>query len=298
MQLLKCVVGPFLLASGVGVAGGPVPERLPKKPFTIVGRMDTAVIKESSGVAKSPRYEGIFWTHNDSGNAAELFAIKADGTMVARVPVAGAANIDWEDLAIAGGFIYVGDIGNNHGWLRTRTVYKFAEPDPHADDIKPIRPLAAYRYKYPDEPFDAEALVVRGERIYVICKGVGKTSAIYRLPTADGEKVKLSRVSSAGGLRSAWVTCADISHDGRFLVTASDHALARHPVNDDLTLRDDEPVRFVHYRAGGQIEACCFDGDDVILTSEKGFVYRISAKDIQQQTRFVRPRVNTQPTGR
>ena len=299
VQLLRSVVVAVLLAPGPGLAGGgQVPEHPPRKPFTPVGRLDTAVIKESSGVGKSRAYEGIFWTHNDSGNAAELFAIKADGTLVATVPVAGASNLDWEDMAVADGFVYVGDIGNNHGWLRARTIYKFAEPDPYADGGKPIKPLAAYRYKYPDKPFDAEALAVRGERMYVIRKGVGKNSQLYRLTPTDGRTMKLSQVSAAGGLRSAGITGADLSDDGRFLVTASGYQLARYPVNDDLTLRDDEPVRFVFYPRGDEIEACCFDGADVVLTSERGSVYRISAEDIERQTRFVAPRVERVPARR
>lgn len=287
MQSMVDHVGVMLLAVCLGTAGAGAAERPSSKALVPLGRMDTAVIRESSGIAKSTKYEGIFWTHNDSGNLAELFAIKADGTLVARVPVAEAPNLDWEDLAIADGFIYVGDIGNNHGWLRVRVIYKFAEPDPYADAIKPLKPLATYRYTYPDKPFDAEALVVRGDRIYVISKAGGKASAVYRLAPTDGEHMIASLVWT---LPYGWITGADLSGDGRFLVTGSGFQLVRYPVNDDLTLREDEPIRFARLSGLGQIEACCFDGADVMLTSEAGFVYRVSAEDIQRQTRFVRPR--------
>ena len=274
-----------LLAVALGTSGEPVPQSPSPKVLAPAGRMDTTVIHESSGLAKSAKYEGIFWTHGDSGNPAELFAVKADGELVARIPVVEAPNLDWEDIAVSDGFIYVGDIGNNLGWLRVRVVYKFAEPDPHAA-VKALKPLASYRYKYPDEPFDAEALIVRGEQVYVIRKAGGKASIVYRLtPTAD-KHMALTEVRT---LRSGWITGADLSADGRYLVTVSYRQLARYPVNQDLSPREGEPIRMVRLPLRGQLEACCFDGEDVILTTENGYVYRISAQDIEQQTRFVPP---------
>ncbi|MFH0983560.1 MAG: hypothetical protein V2A79_18755 [Planctomycetota bacterium] len=271
--------------------GGQAPERPPEKAFTPVGRMD-AVIKESSGIAKSLKYEGIFWTHGDSGNPAALFAIRTDGTLVATVPVVEAVNLDWEDIAIADGFVYVGDIGNNFGWLRVRTVYKFAEPDPYAGRIEPVKPVVTYHYKFPEEPFDAEALVVRREQIYIIRKTAGPTSAVYRLTPADSGHFGLAKVQD---LRAAWITGADLSADGRYLVTVSGFQLTVYPVNEDLTLRVDETPRSVSLPPSGQIEACCFDGGDVVLTSEEGSIYRITAEDLARQTRFVSPRVEGRP---
>ncbi len=286
-QFLTSYLGAVLLAVGLGTAGERGPQSPSPKVLAPVGRMDTTVIHESSGVAKSAKYEGVFWTHGDSGNPAELFAVQAGGELVARIPVAEAPNLDWEDVAVSDGFIYVGDIGNNYGLLRVRVVYKFAEPDPHAAAIEAIKPLASYRYKYPDEPFDAEALIVRGGQIYVIRKARGKASTIYRLtPTAD----KHMALCPVRTLPFGWITGADLSPDGRYLVTVSHYQLVRYPVNQDLSPRDGEPVRVVRLRLSEQLEACCFDGGDVILTTENGYVYRILAQDIQQQTRFVRPR--------
>lgn len=280
-------------------------ERPPAKEFVPVGRMDTAAIPESSGIVKSPKYEGIFWTHNDSGNPPELFAVRADGTLVARVPVEGAPNIDWEDLAADRGFIYLGDIGNNTGLLNVRIIYQFAEPDPFANPIEPVKPLAEFRYTYPDGPFDAESLVVRDERIYVIRKAGPGSSIVYRLTPQDdpsptaGEYAKdgapapthltLTPIPPQAGLRSPWISAADLSLDGRLLLTVNGYQAALFPVNEDLTPRADEQPRFVHYPHGQQIEACCFDGSDAILTSEQGYIFRITAADFERQTRFVRP---------
>ena len=38
-------------------------------------------LEEMSGIVPSRRYPGIFWVHNDSGDEARLFAIRADGSV-------------------------------------------------------------------------------------------------------------------------------------------------------------------------------------------------------------------------
>ena len=57
-------------------------------------------------------------------------------------------------------------------------------------------------------------------------------------------------------------------------------------VDDHGAPLTDPPPMQVRY-PGGSIEACCFDGEDVILASEKGNIYRISAEDLAAGTRFL-----------
>src|SRR6516162_10474875 len=95
-----------------------------------MGRFDPRALPEASGIVKSRRHPGIFWVHNDSGNAPLLFAVRADGRIVRRFRLAF-PNLDWEDIAIDDqGHLYLGDIGNNSGLLRVRTIYQLDEPDP------------------------------------------------------------------------------------------------------------------------------------------------------------------------
>ena len=60
-------------------------------------------IPESSGLAASVDHPNVLWTHGDSGNPPALFAVDADTGRVARSFPADAANVDWEDIALAPG---------------------------------------------------------------------------------------------------------------------------------------------------------------------------------------------------
>ena len=58
-----------------------------------------APITEASGLAASRDNSGVVWTHNDSGGAANLYALGRRAELKATLPLSGAANIDWEDIA-------------------------------------------------------------------------------------------------------------------------------------------------------------------------------------------------------
>jgi len=56
------------------------------------------VISETSGLAKAKSNQ-TFWTHNDSGNAPELFEINQKGEILQAISLPNLKNTDWEDLA-------------------------------------------------------------------------------------------------------------------------------------------------------------------------------------------------------
>jgi len=77
-------------------------------------------ISETSGLIY---YDNKLITHNDSGNAAELYEINSvNGSITRTITISNATNIDWEDIAQDDTYIYIGDIGNNSG---SRTDLKF-----------------------------------------------------------------------------------------------------------------------------------------------------------------------------
>ena len=73
--------------------------------------------------------EPVLWAHNDSGDGPRVFELGKDGAFLREVQVADAEAVDWEDIAIRGSTVYVGDIGDNLGRRQEIAVYRFAIPE-------------------------------------------------------------------------------------------------------------------------------------------------------------------------
>jgi hypothetical protein len=68
-------------------------------------------LNECSGLALK---DGQWWALNDGGNDPQLLRINpADGSILQRVRLLNAVNVDWEDLSTDGEAFYIGDFGNN-----------------------------------------------------------------------------------------------------------------------------------------------------------------------------------------
>jgi hypothetical protein len=156
------------------------PQRAVTTRFEILGSAP-APISEASGLVESRESPGTFWTHNDSGGAAALYALDESAALLATQPVSGVANNDWEDVAIGPASepgrsaLYVGEIGDNIGVRGQVRVYRIPEPDlagtAHGSVLAAVVPETT-ALVYPDGARDAEALVVDPESgaIFVITK--------------------------------------------------------------------------------------------------------------------------------
>ena len=141
-------------------------------------------VPESSGVTRSRRFPGLFWTINDSGNPATVFLIdtlaQVRGAVSTRL-----INRDWE--AIGGApcgaewCLYIADTGDNRAIRPFVTVYRFPEPteaqlasgggDLRADSVV---------VRYEGGPRDVEAMAVTGSGGFgLISKGQSGQAAVY-----------------------------------------------------------------------------------------------------------------------
>ena len=143
-----------------------------------------------------------------------MYAIAPDGDPAATIDVADAEHLDWEDIALAGGRLWIGDIGDNASIRATGIqVYWFPEPDP----VSGIVPANVLSLTYEDGPHDAEALIVdaRHDALYVITKELSLTEGfVYRAPIdqlRDGDLRELTRI---GTVPLGIVTAADLSSGG------------------------------------------------------------------------------------
>ncbi|HOX05607.1 MAG TPA: hypothetical protein PK280_04320 [Planctomycetota bacterium] len=202
-----------------------------------LARLANRTVSESSGIAASRVHEGVFWTHNDSGGRAELYAFNAKGEDLGTYKVPG-ANVDWEDICAfkAGdkGCLAVADTGDNLHVRRSYTIYICEEPEkrpePGGRQAAELKLVRKVEFAYADgSSRDCEAVAAEpdGSVLYLASKiRSAKSGGMFSLePTVDGrlfaldlkgagndEKLKAREIAVHKWLN---VTAMDISPDGR-----------------------------------------------------------------------------------
>ncbi|TCO48605.1 hypothetical protein EV646_104427 [Kribbella antiqua] len=149
-----------------------------KKLFTIRDER----LQESSGLAKSQKYEGIYWTMNDSGDTARVFAIDTTGKVKAELRFKAEVR-DVEAIAVdRDGTIYIADIGDNKANRDQIEIYTIPEPDA-LEDAENVR-YHRYDFEYPDGAHDAETLLVEPgtNQLYIVTKAEKGVGGIYAAP--------------------------------------------------------------------------------------------------------------------
>jgi hypothetical protein len=249
-----------------------------------VGTLRHPAIREASGLVASRKHPGVFWVHNDSGNAPLLFAVRRDGTLIREFSV-GVPNVDWEDIALDdSGHLYLGDIGNNDARLPLRAVYRLDEPNPFqkTQDVQRQRIDAAKAWYYRfgnGERFDAEGLVVADGRILLVSKTFdGRDAEVYAIPLEPPAPLLKPAVPERVGTLPGFtrpVTGASLSQDGKRLAVCSTKAVGVY----ERTAKPAWKRLAIHvFRSDDQIEAITWDGDDLVLAGENRGVYRISPR--------------------
>lgn len=149
-----------------------------------LGTIDSADLDEASGLVASRRHTDVLWTHDDGGESPGVFALGMDGTVRGFHPLDDHLDdhlgdvVDIEDIALVsdvsdtGGDgdsdeLLLADIGDNGAGRDSIAVYRVPEPDPARTG--PIIGASVVRFRYPDRPHNAEAMLVdEAERTIVI----------------------------------------------------------------------------------------------------------------------------------
>lgn len=250
------------------------------EPLEPLGRVESRTIRETSGIVKSRKYPDLFWILSDSGNPATIHAIRRDGAVINSFQIA-APNVDWEDIATDEvGHLFIAETGNNRLLLPLRAIYQVDEPDPTRPPTTPlpVTKAAYFRFRTDSERFDSEALFVVDGRAILIDKRLDRTGAttwgITLEPAAPLLRPGLPL--SLGPLPDFEepVTGADLSPDGRRLAVVANRRTSVYDraMDGRLTLR-----ATVRYKVR-DLEAIAWDGDDLILASESGELFRIARR--------------------
>lgn len=188
-----------------------------------VGEIKDNAIREASGLVMSVNNPGMLWTHNDSGNTADIFLLDEHGEIRCTVHLAGIKNRDWEDIAIGPGpeagkqYIYIAEIGDNKAVYDTKILYRIEEPrltggvtDTTLTQIDKIE------FVLSDGKRDAEALMIDplSNDFYIFSKRESRIN-LYKLawPLQTTEPMTAERVIE--GLPFTLIVAADVSEDGR-----------------------------------------------------------------------------------
>jgi hypothetical protein len=249
--------------------------------------LDDPRIDESSGLAVSSRDPSRLWTHNDSGDSARLFALGAPQhdrcPTVGVVQLKGVDAFDAEDLAPGpGGTLWLADIGDNVGQRQRIVLDRITEPASVAGTT--TVDAQRFRYRYPDQPHDAEALLISPSgQVVVVTKGSTSHPRIYAAPghpaasaapAPDGVTTLMSagdlNAPESGGFFSA-VTGGAVSPDGHTVVlrTYLDAYVYDVPGEDLVAALQAAPRRIdLPAQAQGESVAFSRDGRSLFLSSE------------------------------
>ena len=254
----------FTIGIGLCTAMAAPQDTIDTPPWQPTGQYTHPDIRESSGIVASRQFAGVYWTLNDSGNPAALYATKLNGELIQKIEINGSRNFDWEALGIDDkNQLWIGEIGNNSRLRFDLKVVVVAEPDPFNETEAEV--IASYPYRYPNENVDAEGLFIVEGVPYIVSKE-RERAVLYRFPALEPDKKQvLETVGEFTGAK--FVTGAGVSEDRtRLTVCTYDTLWVYHGTAGNLAqMIQSTPWSLPHYFFG---EAICFDGYDLVLTNE------------------------------
>ncbi|NNL95100.1 MAG: hypothetical protein HKO64_05715 [Xanthomonadales bacterium] len=219
--------------------------------ITVTGHVANMELDEISGIQRSARQPGVFFTHNDDGEA-RIYALDAEGANLGSVLIPGASNRDWEDIALinepGNPMLVIADSGDN--FAQHPGVDLYFVPEPVANDDGQFEGQAGLGHTitlvYPDGARDCESVAWdpasdriillskrdKPARMYSIDRSTAMTASSatlefhgeihpFRPPTAQD-------YARFGARDGAWVsqpTGMDISADGRIAAVISYRSL-------------------------------------------------------------------------
>lgn len=265
--------------------------------------IESGDLDESSGLTRSKVHEGVFWSHNDSGGAPELFALDVTGKDLGRVSITGAPLRDWEDITTDDdGHLWIHDGGNNKNKRRDLTVIRVSEPPSLSGEVAADRLV---RFHFPEQTafpppkknFDSEALFWDEGRLMLLTKHRADTSTVLYVfpagfeadpawapgspaPPASLPLQKLGAFDVGGDMDNygGKVTAADVSPDGKHLAVLTYHALfvfERPATGGDWLSGAHRRISLVQLFTQ-QCEALAWDGGALVITNEGRAVMRIA----------------------
>jgi len=261
------------------------PPTASRRPFDRPGVVDVVYLGdpslvESSGLAVSTRQKGHYWTHNDSGDKACLYAFDCDGKRTAKVTLTAIAANDWEDccsfLHEGKSRLLIADCGDNNRGRADITLLLFDEPDPRQSAA--LKQVSSITVRYPDGPRDCEAVAVDPVRkqIVLLTKSFLPQAGVYVVPLPSRSKDGVDSTVTAEKVTSLTlplVTAADIDQvTGDLWVTNYLQVFRFRATNRAMPLVQQlkQMPTAMDLPRWRQVEAVAVDGDQNVWVTSEG----------------------------
>jgi hypothetical protein len=250
-------------------------------------------LKEISGIHYIN--DTLLVAHNDGGNGPFLYFIHPNsGKILKRVVVKGVKNTDWEDIALEGKFMYIGDFGNNANKRKNLSIIRVSWKEALMKDTVNSE-VMTFEYSdqiaFPPEKkalnFDAECMAFADGYLWIFTKNrtdpFDGISYVYRVKFQENTHAILKKEYSVKIGSKGWmfdsVTGGDFAY-GYFYLTTYNRVLKYLFSEGKFTL-----VKQFKYNEYNQKEAITVIKDDQIYVANefqkvlgKQKLYRISLK--------------------
>ncbi len=239
---------------------------------------------ECCGLACSRLEQNVFWTHNDSGDQARIYAFDRRGKHRGIFLISNVSAQDWEDMAslVLDGrpCLLLADIGDNLARRKTCVLYLVEEPvllDPAGNQTQPWPVLQTTHFIYEDGSHNCEAMGFdeTNRMVLLVTKEGTAGSGVYSFtwPEVSNSIEKPVIAHRIGTTHFPLVTAMDISSDGQRAIVAT-YGLAfeyvRSPAEawGQAFARNPVPV-IAPFRRQGESVCYCTEGTTLYFTSEK-----------------------------
>lgn len=204
-------------------------------PAQTIGRLDTTLVNEASGLEISAEFQDRLYHNNDSGDDLRFYISRMDGQDARAVEIEGPKPLDIEELSLGpcgdeGECLYLGDIGDNPARREEVAFTLVREVEAFPEKVTPLRVVRA---RYPDGPHNAEAFAVHPNGdLFLVTKPADRLmtnpvpAKVYRLTAAQlrtsdqvqtfekvGE-IDLPKIMGTRPFPGSIATAMDISADG------------------------------------------------------------------------------------
>lgn len=234
------------------------------------------VLYEASGLEFSDQNDQMFWVHNDSGDEARIFLVDTTGELKMVVYLDSVDAVDWEDLAVANGEIYLSDMGDNMGQRPEVYIHHISEPVyTGLDSIRIARKdIETMTIRYTNGPRDSETLLYdyRTNELVVVTKRE-LNAFVYSFPFKKSQKPTM--IKPAGTIPLNQFTAGDANEAGEILLKNYDAIFYWSASDQSIPSRLIQgPECSLPYQVEPQGEAICWADNGFYTVSEHNIYTR------------------------